>query len=127
MEAAAGLHGPIALRTKLRFATKWAVAGDDCDAPRRDDPKSNAMTRISGPMQFAFLSQPGQRIFKVTSSMIPHERRSYQVAGMDARKGNRAPGDWGQIDLSFELSNRKPIAGMYRTLKFTFSMQYTCS
>jgi pimeloyl-ACP methyl ester carboxylesterase len=72
--------------------------------------------------EFAFLSQPGQ--LDIQSDLFYDYRTnvdSYPKWQAWMRESQpRLLVIWGKYDLSFEL-----IAGMYRTLRFTFSMQDT--
>ena len=77
--------------------------------------------------EFAFLSQPGQA--DIQSDLFYDYRTNVDSypkwQAWMREKQPRLLVIWGKYDLSFDSRSRKPIAGMYRTLRFTFSTQVT--
>ena len=60
--------GPIAPPMKTRCAQILLSLADDADAPHRNDPMWNAMTRISGPMNLIFSTSLARPRYKAISS-----------------------------------------------------------
>ena len=73
--------------------------------------------------EFAFLSQPGQ--VDIQSDLFYDYRTNVDSypkwQAWMREKQPRLLVIWGKYDLSFDSRSRKPIAEMYRTLRFTFS------